>query len=442
MLFLPTPLSQFPATPQRDFAAETCKQLRDAGFEALWAGGCVRDMVLGTTPKDYDVATSATPQQVIQLFGKCRTVPVGVSFGVVMVLGPRQNCGQIEVATFRADGEYRDGRRPSSVAYCSAEVDAKRRDFTINGMFYDPVVEQVIDYVGGCADLQARVVRAIGDPTARFKEDKLRMLRAVRFAATCDFTMEEATHNAIPPLRHELAQVSPERIAQELRRMLSHPTRAVSVASLSGVGLLEVIFPRGFVAESDGNIPTTNASVDLICSKLHHLTDSAFEPALALLLESQFAPQAELPKARITEVVRECRALRLSNDETNCVSWLLTAATECTDAAKLPLHRLKPVLADRRSPLLLDLLTATALGENRDPTDAAFLEEYRGRVPVEVLDPPTLVDGADLKSLGLDAGPIFKQLLTTVRNVQLDEKITSRSDALDLLRELSSAQDN
>jgi poly(A) polymerase len=437
-----TPLSKFPANAQRDFAAETCAKLRSAGFEALWAGGCVRDMVLGAAPKDYDVATSATPQQVIELFGKRRTVPVGVSFGVVMVLGPQQDCGQIEVATFRSDGEYRDGRRPSSVTFCSAEEDARRRDFTINGMFYDPVAEEVIDYVGGHADLRAGIVRAIGDATARFTEDKLRMLRAVRFAATYAFKIEDSTQDAIHPLRHDLVQVSPERIAQELRRMLAHHTRAVSVESLFTVGLLEIIFQRVFGSQGKELSTTRRGAVDLICSKLGCLAEPVFEPALAVLLESRFAPKAADFKRRTAEVRQECRALRLSNEETDGVCWLLSAAAECTDARELPLHRVKPLLADRRSSWLLDLLNAQALGENRQSSDAAFLHEYRNRVSVELLNPPAFVDGTDLKALGLEAGPVFKELLTTIRNEQLDELIGSRQDALDRLRELSTVPNN
>ncbi|MCP4787057.1 MAG: CCA tRNA nucleotidyltransferase [Fuerstiella sp.] len=434
-----TPLSRFPANIQRDFAVEICGKLRSAGFEALWAGGCVRDMVLGAAPKDYDVATSATPQQVIELFGQRRTVPVGVSFGVVMVLGSRKDCGQIEVATFRADGEYRDGRRPTSVTFCSAEEDARRRDFTINGMFYDPVAEQVIDYVGGRSDLQARIVRAIGDPTARFTEDKLRMLRAVRFAATYEFSIEDSTRAAIRRLRQDLVQVSPERIGQELRRMLAHSTRAVSVKNLAIAGLLEIILHRVFLTEADGDLCATRVSVDRICNRLCHLREQAFEPALALLLESLFVPKADNIKTRSAAVRQECRGLRLSNEETECICWLLASAAECVNVADLPLHRVKPLLSDLRSPLLLDLLNAAAVGEDRQPVDASFLREYRSRVSCEILNPRPFVDGADLKSLGLEAGPVFKELLTTLRNEQLDERICNRQDALDRLRELSTA---
>ena len=185
------PHSQF-TIPRYEFALSIVRQLRDAGFQSLWAGGCVRDQILGKEPKDYDVATDATPAQVIQLFGERRTVAIGASFGVVMIPGTHRRQGQVEVATFRSDGEYLDGRHPQSVRFCSAREDAQRRDFTINGMFFDPISETVIDYVGGIEDLNRKIVRAIGDPAARFSEDKLRMLRAIRFAATFQFHLDEA----------------------------------------------------------------------------------------------------------------------------------------------------------------------------------------------------------------------------------------------------------
>src|SRR4249920_3694792 len=171
---------------QRAFALEIAQKLRAAGFESLWAGGCVRDELLGIPPKDYDVATNATPDQIRDLFGHRRTLPIGAAFGVVTVLGPR-HAGQIDVATFRSDATYSDGRHPDSVKFTSAEQDAERRDFTINGLFYDPVGGEVVDYVGGQQDLAGRVIRAIGDARLRLAEDKLRMLRAVRFAAAFEF---------------------------------------------------------------------------------------------------------------------------------------------------------------------------------------------------------------------------------------------------------------
>ena len=195
----------------RDFAIEVVKTLQAAEHEALWAGGCVRDQLLGRTPKDYDVATSASPEQVRDVFGKRRTLPIGASFGVITVLGPKgSGVDPIEVATFRRDGGYSDGRRPDAVEFTDAKEDALRRDFTINGMFFDPVESKVIDYVGGKEDLAARVVRAIGDPSERINEDKLRMLRAVRFASTFGFELESATLAAVQqtPMRLVLSAVS------------------------------------------------------------------------------------------------------------------------------------------------------------------------------------------------------------------------------------------
>src|SRR2546421_7584616 len=204
---------------EREFAIDVVRRLQEAGHQALWAGGCVRDELLGLVPKDYDVATSARPDEVRRLFR--RTVAVGASFGVVNVLGPRDADAplQVEVATFRSDVGYSDGRRPDQVVFSSDREDALRRDFTINGMFFDPLAGKLIDYVGGQADLKARVLRAIGDPAVRFTEDKLRLLRAVRFATRFDLTLDAATANAVRAMAPEITVVSAERIAKELRAL-------------------------------------------------------------------------------------------------------------------------------------------------------------------------------------------------------------------------------
>ena len=228
---------------QRAFALEIVQKLRAAGFEALWAGGCVRDELLGLAPKDYDVATSATPDQIRDLFGRRRTLPIGAAFGVVTVLGPRA-AGQIEVATFRTDAAYSDGRHPDSVTFTDAEHDAQRRDFTINGLFFDPVAEKVVDYVGGQEDLKRRIIRAIGDPRLRLSEDKLRMLRAVRFAATFDFAIEPDTLRAIQEMAAEINTVSAERIGMEIRRMLVDPNRAAALQLLRETNLLPHVLPE------------------------------------------------------------------------------------------------------------------------------------------------------------------------------------------------------
>src|SRR6185295_1585440 len=230
-------------TRQRAFALEIAQKLRAAGFEALWAGGCVRDELLGLTPKDYDVATSAKPEQIRDLFGRRRTLPIGASFGVITVLGPRE-AGQIEVATFRTDAAYSDGRHPDSVTFTTAEHDAQRRDFTINGLFYDPIAQQVVDYVGGQQDLKAKILRAIGDPRLRLSEDKLRMLRAVRFAAAFNFAIDPDTLTAIQDMAPEINTVSAERIGIEIRRMLIDPNRASALKLLREANLLVQVLPE------------------------------------------------------------------------------------------------------------------------------------------------------------------------------------------------------
>src|SRR5262245_19628556 len=227
----------------RQFAVEVARKLGECGHQSLWAGGCVGAQRLGQTPKDYDVATDATPDRIREIFGKRRTLPIGAAFGVITVLGPRE-AGQLDVVTFRKDAAYSDGRHPDAVTFSDAEHDAQRRDFTINGLFYDPLEHRVIDYVGGQDDLKRGVVRAIGDPLARIAEDKLRMLRAVRFAARFGFTIEEATLSAIKQQAHELVIVSAERVATELRLILTHNSRSRGVELLAESGLLEVVLPE------------------------------------------------------------------------------------------------------------------------------------------------------------------------------------------------------
>jgi poly(A) polymerase len=223
-------------------AVEVVRKLRDAGFQALWAGGCVRDLLLNKEPKDYDVATNALPEQVRNLFGKRHTLAVGASFGVIIVRGPQPD-SDVEVATFRSEGPYLDGRRPEHVKFTTAEEDAHRRDFTINGMFYDPINESIYDYVGGKSDLNQQLIRAIGNPLKRMQEDKLRLLRAIRFASTLRFRLDEITFEAIQVMASEICVVSPERITDELRKMLIHPNRSHAIDLVQSSGLLKSIIP-------------------------------------------------------------------------------------------------------------------------------------------------------------------------------------------------------
>ena len=272
---------------QKQFASEVTVSLQRAGHTAYWAGGCVRDAILGRAPKDYDVATSATPDEVRELFGFKRTLPIGASFGVITVVGPK-SAGQIEVATFRRDGGYSDGRRPDSVEFTDAREDAVRRDFTINGMFFDPATEEVIDFVGGQEDIKRQVIRAIGDPHKRIEEDKLRMLRAVRFAATYEFALDPQTRDAVSAHAAEIEVVSGERIGAELVRMLSHPTFRIAVEKLHQTGLWKYILPSGFDYEvCEAAIKQTEAL------EISSENFSQFETVLAVLLNG--AMDAERP---------------------------------------------------------------------------------------------------------------------------------------------------
>ena len=425
--------------PRKEFAIDVVRRLREAGFQALWAGGCVRDALLDIDPKDYDVATDARPEQVIELFGKRRTVPVGVSFGVVMVLGPDRNSGQIEVATFRTDGEYNDGRRPVEVTYCSPEEDAKRRDFTINGMFIDPLSGNVIDYVEGKADLQDRMLRAIGDPHQRFSEDKLRMLRAVRFAATYDLRIDPDTMSAISHHRHQLNQVSAERIAAELRRMLSHGSRSTSMSLLRDSGLLPVVLPERFAA-ADSDTARTGILNDEshVLQALELLVSSRFESALALILATLRSDEADSLSRRVSTIRSQCRLLKLSNKETEMICWLADGLPLIQTPQHRPLHVIKPLLASEYCDELIAIVRASQLATEEHSHDADWLKQYLDSHSTDQINPAPLIDGSDLKARQVASGPRFKEILDRIRTEQLDEQINTREQALERLDQLTS----
>ncbi len=391
--------------PRRDFAATVVARLRESGYEAYWAGGCVRDTLLALEPSDYDVATDARPEQVAAAFR--RTVGVGVSFGVVKVIGPRE-AGEVEVATFRSDGAYVDGRRPESVAFSTPERDASRRDFTINGMFLDPVDGRVIDYVGGREDLRDRILRAIGDPRARFAEDKLRLLRAVRFAARFDLAIDAATRDAIAAMAGQVTAVSAERIAQELRRMLAHPSRSRAMASAAEFGLLAAVLPS--VAVSDVNLRVLDALPE----------SPTFPLALAAVLR-ELAPQ---------EVLEIASRLKLSNLERDRTAWLVANQRALVDPASLPRHTLKRLLATEGVSDLLALHRARATADTSDLAHVAYCEAYLRDQPDGPIDPPPLLTGHDLARHGLRPGPRFASLLELLRDAQLDGLVTTRDEAL------------
>ncbi|MGA2034051.1 MAG: CCA tRNA nucleotidyltransferase, partial [Thermoguttaceae bacterium] len=386
---------------QRRFALEVVGRLRQAGFEAYWAGGCVRDELLGRVPKDYDVATSATPPEIRDLFGHRRTLALGAAFGVITVKGPRK-AGMVEVATFRRDAAYSDGRHPDHVTFSSAREDAARRDFTINGLFFDPLRQQVIDFVGGREDLARRVIRAIGQPARRMAEDKLRLLRAVRFAAAFDFALDEDTAATIRAMAAQIAVVSPERIAMEMRRMLMERGRARAVGLLLETGLAAALLPE--IVHTD---PNAQQRLDRALAVLDRLDEPGFPLALAALLDSMVESSA----ARAI-----CLRWRLSNKETDRVAWLIAHRSALAGAPAMRHSQLQPLLLAEG---IEDLLVLHELSGPPGPEDAAFCRALLAG-PRDRLDPPPLLSGDDLLAAGLPSGPRYKTALRRIRAAQLD----------------------
>ncbi len=405
---------------EREFALSVVRTLQHAGFAAMWAGGCVRDELLGLSPDDYDVATDAKPADLRPLFRHRNEI--GVSFGVVQVIGPRGDDREwltVEVATFRSDGTYTDGRRPDAVTFSSAEEDATRRDFTINGMFFDPVKQQLIDYVGGLADLQAKILRAIGDPTARFTEDKLRILRAVRMASRFDLMIDPETLIAGKRMAPEIRVVSPERIATELRKLLTHRNRGRGVRLLREFGLIDPILPELASPE------IWERAVGVIDQLAQ---DTSFPLAFAALLH-------ELGKVGVEAIAER---LRLSTAEKSRASWLVQNQQTLANAATMRPSVLKPLLIHPGIGELLAFHRADSLAKGRSTAHVAYCEDYLRVTPPDELNPLPMLTGEDLIASGLKPGPDFKRLLDAARAAQLDGQIQTKQEGLALLRELRS----
>jgi poly(A) polymerase len=386
-------------------ATEVIECLQRHGFEALLAGGCVRDMLLGRPAKDYDVATNARPDDVMRLFR--RTLKVGAKFGVVIVLTQGQ---QVEVATFRREAGYEDGRHPTEVRFTSAAEDASRRDFTINGMFYDPLKEQVIDYVGGQADLEKRIIRTIGDPDERLGEDYLRMLRAVRFSTRLDFPIEPQTYTAIGRNAANIVKISGERIAAELEGTLVHPNRAAGAAMLIETGLAEAIFP-GFTADR----AKRGAAV---LAQLRKKVD--FPLALASLF-------ADCPADFAMEKVK---VLKLSRNQIKHMKFLLAHRGRLLEW-DMSLARLKKLLAEPYFRDLYELERAiqkATVGNKGVAPLIKLRRRIRDLGGVEVRPKP-LLDGHDLMRLGAVPGPLLGQLVEELYVAQLEGEVQAQEQA-------------
>ena len=399
----------------REFAIQVARKLQTAGYEGLWAGGCVRDQIMDREPKDYDVATNARPEEVRELFGKRRTIAIGAAFGVITVIGPKST-GNIEVATFRRDADYSDGRHPDSVEFTDAREDALRRDFTINGIFYDPVAEKVIDYVEGRADIDCRIIRAIGNPHERIDEDKLRMLRAVRFAATFEFELDTETKNAVKQHASEITVVSPERIGAEMRRMLAHRNRSIAASLLHECGLLEHILDGG------EQLPKNRANWKTRLRWMKQLgDDGTFEQAASILLSM-------LIKVDGIEPIVD--RWKLSNQEAKTIEWIETHLLSLTRAHQLPWSTVQPLLIQEQAKIAL-AVAEIQFGAHHEGVQYC---QRKLSLEKELLDPTPLLGGNDLFKLGLRSGPIFSTILKAVRRAQLDGEIETVEQAVELAK--------
>jgi poly(A) polymerase len=417
------------------------ERLRAKGFEALYAGGCVRDRLLGAEPHDYDVATSARPEQVEALFP--RTVPVGAQFGVILVL---EGDAEIQVATFRGDGAYHDGRHPESVHYTDAKGDALRRDFTINGLFYDPLKNEVLDFVQGRNDLEKNLIRAIGNPEERFSEDKLRLLRAIRFATTLGFTIDPETWSAILKWAPEIHAVSAERIRDEFCKILLSPNRLHGFDLLDQSGLLRMILPEmeqlkgcdqpaDFHPEGDVFVHTRlmlsllpeKVSLPLVLSVLFH---DLGKPATRVVDETgriRFNGH-EGVSAEIS--LRIMQRLRFSNEVIDAVLPAVRLHMSFKDVPNMRIATLKRMMARPTFDDELELHRVDCLGSHGMLDNHALLIAKREEFSQEPLIPSPLLTGDDLITLGWKPGPKFAEILQSVQTLQLEGKLTSRDEAL------------
>jgi len=376
-----------------------------------------------------------------------------MSFGVVEVIGPRTSAANlvVQVATFRTDGTYSDGRRPDAVTFGSPQEDAQRRDFTINGMFFDPLENRVIDYVGGQADLDARVLRAIGDPMQRFVEDKLRLLRAVRIASCFDLTLEPGTEAAIQVLAGQIVVVSAERIADELRKLLVHPRRARGVRLLCETGLVEALMPELLEMKGLPQGPPDAPTGDLwdhVLRVLDLLGDEVSAPLAFAGLLHDVGKRRVMGRTpdRYTFYNHEdvsCRIaaaigarLKLSNAERERIEWLVKKHQYLADTRHMTTSKLKTMLAHPGIRELLALHRADALACDRSIDHVAYCEQLLEEWSEEDLNPPPLLTGHDLARRGLEPGPVFKLLLDAVREAQLDGKIQTPKEAWELVERM------
>jgi len=386
-----------------DFAVEIIQKLRNHKYEAYLVGGCVRDMVMGLEPADYDIATSARPEQIMKLFA--RTEAIGAQFGVVLVIHQGH---PFEVATFRSDEAYVDGRRPIGVVFTDAITDVLRRDFTINGLLYDPVEKTVLDYVSGQKDIEARIVRAIGDPAKRFEEDKLRILRAIRFGARLGYTIEQDTWTAVCAMAPQIHQVSIERIQGEISRVLTEGQARVGFQMLQDAGLLAEVLPEVKWGEYSAE-----------CLGM-----------LGLGVAPDFAMAVLLNEVQPGDVERVMERLKFSRAEINHTASLVTRIPQFRNLQEMSISGLKRFFRIARFADHLELERICRTAAHADLDDYNFASRKFQSWTREDLSPLPLITGEDLIAMGFAPGPLFKEALTAVEDEQLEGRLTDRTSAI------------
>jgi poly(A) polymerase len=429
----------------RDEAIAIVSRLQDAGHEAVFAGGCVRDALLGLEPSDYDIATSARPDQVEALFE--RTIPIGRQFGIILVGGGDHH---FEVATFRRDEGYEDGRRPVAVTFTDMETDARRRDFTINAIFEDPVARRILDFVGGQKDLAEGVVRAVGTPSERFAEDSLRLLRGIRFSARFGFPIEPVTRAAMAASAASIGRVSAERIGEELVRMLTEGHARPAFEMLDETGLLVHVLPeidamKG-CEQSPDNHPEGDVFVHTMICLGHLEADCTETLAFGVLLHDVAKPScaATRPDGKRTfhghtrdgaTMAQEIlRRLRRSNAVIERVEFLVDQHLRHCSARDMRPSTLKRFLRQPGIDELMELARIDALSSNGDLGHWEFCRRTVEEMSEEQMKPAPLLRGADLIELGIARGPLFRTILTSVEDAQLEGTIASKEAALEFVR--------
>ena len=430
----------------RDAALELARRLKAAGHEALFAGGCVRDKLLGRTPKDFDIATSARPEEVLKLFPGANEV--GAHFGVVIA---KYSGHHVEIATFRTDGSYKDSRRPETVTFSTPEQDAQRRDFTVNGLFEQPENGEVIDFVGGVVDLRAGVLRAIRNPVERFTEDALRLLRAVRFSVVLGLEIEAETLAAIASCASQLVKISPERIRDEFSKILTAPRRRAGVEVLVETGLMAFIIPEFLKTQGCEQPPEWHPEGDVYthtCIMLEMLEpDAPLELCLAALLHDIAKPPCQTRDADTGRIrfnghdamgaeMADCilHRLRYPNAIIAAVVPMVARHMQFMNVQQMRTAKLKRFMSEPTFTEEMELHRVDCGSSNGLTDNYEFLQAKAEEFAAEPLIPPPLVTGRDLISMGFKPGPLFREILESVQTEQLEGRILDRELALDYVR--------